>query len=220
MEQHGILLVKRQPIVLEGLMRIFGEDETYRLVHADLDTTRTFDLAVKHRPEVVLMDCVDWDHEIRMISKIVIFGIKVLVFPTVTKIDYAIKAIEAGAGGYLAAECTGDEVKDAVAKVVSGETFISPGIAGKVIVSMRHAEIRKAAERRARLSTRERQVAELLLKGGTNKEIANKLGLTENTVKHYMTVLLQKHSVKNRLELANALRQAEAAGSVNDAWRN
>lgn len=202
-------------------MRIFGEDRACRLVHADVDVSRALGAVAKYRPDILLMDCENSDQELKAISRVVVStGIKIVVFPTMTKVEHAIRAIEAGASGYLSSDCTGDEVKYAIGRIASGDTFISPNIAGKVVVAMRQAEIRKAAERRAQLNSRERQVADLLLKGGTNKEIARKLGLTENTVKHYMTALLQKHSARNRLQLANALRQTDMAAGADEAWKN
>src|SRR5690606_6208793 len=94
--------------------------------------------------------------------------------------------------------------------VVSGETFISPKIATKVIASLRAAAIRKRAVRQRRLNFREEQIADLLLKGKTNRQIAETLGLSEKTIKHYMHNLMQKLNVKNRLELALAVRTGPA----------
>jgi DNA-binding NarL/FixJ family response regulator len=65
---------------------------------------------------------------------------------------------------------------------------------------------RKKAALAIRLSIRESQIARLLLTGKTNKEIASALSIAEKTVKHYMTMMMQKLNVRNRLEVAMAAR--------------
>ena len=68
---------------------------------------------------------------------------------------------------------------------------------------------RKAERQAQMLNVREEQIARLLLKGKTNKEIAKALALSEKTVKHYMSLLMQKLAARNRLELALAIRKSE-----------
>jgi DNA-binding CsgD family transcriptional regulator len=85
---------------------------------------------------------------------------------------------------------------------------------------MRSAALDADTDRQPGLSTREEQIAKQLLLGHTNREIAGCLGLRENTVKHYMTILMQKFEVRNRLELALCLKRPAALGAagVVSAW--
>ena len=91
--------------------------------------------------------------------------------------------------------------------MLTGETFITPSFATKVIVALRDASLRKLAARAIKLSIREDQIVKLLLRGRTNKEIANQLNISEKTVKHYMTLLMQKLNVRNRLEVIIAAQK-------------
>ena len=90
--------------------------------------------------------------------------------------------------------------------VLDGDTFVSPCIATKLIASLRMAALRKVAVQKMRLTLREEQIVGLLRKGKTNREMADYLDLSEKTVKHYMTVLMQKLAARNRLEVVLALK--------------
>ncbi len=86
-------------------------------------------------------------------------------------------------------------------------TFINQCLAARVISELSQAEMLKGAAKQRGLSGREQQIVERLLRGQTNKEIALSLGITEKTVKHYMTIIMQKMQVRNRLGVVIAAQQ-------------
>jgi DNA-binding NarL/FixJ family response regulator len=133
-----------------------------------------------------------------------------------------VRALESGAAGYLSSQSTEDEFLAALRHVLDDATYVSPTLANAVIAAMYSAARAQDSNRRARLSTREEQIARELLLGHTNREIAECLGLQEKTVKHYMTILMQKFEVRNRLELALTLRRPAALGAAGmiSAWSN
>ena len=91
--------------------------------------------------------------------------------------------------------------------VGAGETYITSGFAGRVIAALRNETIRKAAADAIKLSAREQQIVRLLLVGCTNKQVAAALSISEKTVKHYVGVLMQKLSARNRLEVVLAAQK-------------
>jgi two-component system nitrate/nitrite response regulator NarL len=211
-----IALVNHQPIMLEGLIRIFGVIDSFALMDFGLPSVATVDMIVCKRPDLVLLDSDEQDRGIGTISRIVreSSGTKVAVFASAVGVDYAVRALEAGASGYISTTSTADELRTAVQSVLAGDTFLSQNIATKVIAVLRQAAIHNATMRTKRLNAREAQIGNLLLKGRTNKQIADGLGLSEKTVKHYMTLLMQKLEAKNRLELALVMRNGDSvAGS-------
>jgi DNA-binding NarL/FixJ family response regulator len=109
---------------------------------------------------------------------------------------------------------TAEELLQAVGAVLDGETFISQKVATNVIAALRAASVRQSMARPRALSIREEQIVRLLLQGKTNREIAGGLGLREKTIKHYMTLLMQKLDARNRVELALAVRSVEANSSI------
>lgn len=198
--------------MLEGLIRVFGAVESFRLTDAILPTREKIERTLLNDPDLVLLDCGDQHYGLETIAKIckTCPGAKVLVFASAGSVEFAVQALEAGAAGYVCTTATSEELTSAVQAVVDGETFISPKIATKVIASLRAAAIRKTAIRQRRLNFREEQIISLLLKGKTNRQIAETLGLSEKTIKHYMHHLMQKLNAKNRLELALAVRTGPA----------
>jgi DNA-binding NarL/FixJ family response regulator len=131
-------------------------------------------------------------------------GIGIIVFTAAPGVDYAVNALEAGARGYVSKTCSADELVNAAKAVTAGNTYISQNFASEVVTALRNASVRRIAMQALRLSSREDQIVQFLLGGKTNKEIAFQLGITERTVKHYMTILMQKLNARNRVEVVIA----------------
>jgi two-component system, NarL family, nitrate/nitrite response regulator NarL len=121
--------------------------------------------------------------------------------------DYAVRAIEAGARGYVLKKCGADELIAAIRSVIDGETFITPSFATTILVALRDDRLRKQAAQLVDFSIRENQIMRLLLRGRTNKEIANALAISEKTVKCYMTTVMQKLNARNRTEAVLACQK-------------
>ncbi|MBK3745634.1 response regulator transcription factor [Paraburkholderia aspalathi] len=215
MNKKTVVLVNHQPIMLEGLLRIFGGSDNFTLIESSILCSRAVDLATIHTPDIILLDADDVDQMIAATVQIMQGRkkTKVVIFTSTLNVETAVRALDAGAKGYIASTSTAGEVLAATRMVAEGDTFISPNVATKVIGALRIAARRKALNTAKRLNVREEQIVELLLKGKTNKEIAFALGLQEKTVKHYMTLLMHKLDARNRLELALTLRVPENAAA-------
>lgn len=116
-------------------------------------------------------------------------------------------ALKQGARGYIVKGVTADDLVAAVQAVHSGETYVAPGMAGRILTEM--AKNRPAGL--PDLSAREQEILERIAQGQTNKEIAAELYLSEKTIKHYVTNILTKLQVRNRVEAALKARAAERA---------
>lgn len=103
--------------------------------------------------------------------------------------------------------------------MLNGDTFISPHLATKIIAAMRLAAARKVAGNPIKLSVREVQIVDQLKLGRTNKEIARELGISEKTVKHYMTLLMEKVHARNRLEVAMRVGGEESTDGSDTQMR-
>ena len=137
---------------------------------------------------------------------------KVVAFTASPGIEHAVMALEAGASGYILKGGTIEELVAGLRAVHEGETYLPQGFATKVIVALRNDSIRKIAAQAIRLSVREDQIVRLLLKGHTNKQIAKVLSISDKTVKHYMTILMQKLNARNRLEVVIQAQKMDADG--------
>jgi DNA-binding NarL/FixJ family response regulator len=111
---------------------------------------------------------------------------------------------------------SGGDLFYALEEVAAGKEYISSSMATKVIREMRMAEQRKAERASVALNSREDQVVRELLNGASNKEIANKLNLSDKTVKHYMTQIMQKFNARNRVEVVLEAQRLNASTQLQN----
>ena len=110
-------------------------------------------------------------------------------------------SLKAGARGYILKGVSGQELRRIVRGVQAGEVYITPTLAAGVLIEMAGSD-RQAQNPLNDLTPRERQILEGVASGHSNKEIGRDLDISEKTVKHYMTNVLQKLQVRNRVEAA------------------
>jgi two-component system nitrate/nitrite response regulator NarL len=115
-----------------------------------------------------------------------------------------------GVHGYLLKGCTGQEIIRAVQRVHAGEFYVTPSLAGCGLTEI-STPAPKAGDSSEELSGREEIILAQVSKGLTNKEIARALNLREKTVKHYMTNIMQKLGVRNRLEAVSMGQKRQRA---------
>ncbi len=167
------------------------------------DATR---LADEHLPDVMLLDIsmpgggIEAARAINQSHP----KIKTIMLTVSEREDDVIAAMEAGARAYVLKGIGGPELLATILSVHKGETYITPQIAARVLSKMqRRTEANGPTRSKAldgELTIREEQIMDQVAQGLTNKEIALKFRLSEKTVKHYMTSVLQKLQVRNRVQ--------------------
>jgi DNA-binding NarL/FixJ family response regulator len=205
----SIALIDDHPILLKGLASIFAETARFEVVATGRCASDAVEAVCAARPEVVLIDLNMPGDAFEAIARIRTLSpeTKVIAFTASAAIDHAVRALDAGATGYVLKGSTDEELMQAVDTVVAGETFITPSFASKVISALHKGSAQKACAPGIKLSVREDQIVRHLLAGRTNKEIAQRLTISEKTVKHYMTVLMQKLQARNRVEVVLAAQE-------------
>jgi DNA-binding NarL/FixJ family response regulator len=124
--------------------------------------------------------------------------------------------LDAGASGYALKGSPTAELVRAISSVLAGDTYITPFVSSREIARLREASHKRKAAESVMLSIREKQIVRLLMSGKTNREIADAINIREKTVKHYMTALIQKLHVRNRLEVMIAAQKLnEMSASAN-----
>lgn len=213
MRRVSIAFVDDHPVLLGGLAYMFSEIPRFEVLGTGRCATDINELSNK-RPDIILVDLNMPGDAFAAIkrSRETSPPTRIIVFTASAGIDHAVKALEAGATGYVLKGSTDEELIQAIDTVLAGETFITPSFASKVIAALRSSSIRGLAAQKVRLSVREDQIVRLLLIGRTNKEIAMCLKISEKTVKHYMTLLMQKLHARNRVEVVLAVQEL---GSFN-----
>jgi len=128
---------------------------------------------------------------------------RIILLTAVEDEDVVVQALKCGAHGYVVKGVSGKELADVVRAVYRGETYVSPSVAARLLSELSGGDAERSARSRiGELSEREHSILELVAQGKTNKEIADELFLSEKTVKHYMTNILHKLHVRNRVEAA------------------
>lgn len=197
------------PILLEGLVGIYSGKEEFVVVAQGGTALDALRIAEDLKPNVIVMDLNmpgDPMAVIQFLSE-KHADIRIVVFTAASSIDLAVQALKIGVSGYVLKGSQASELHQAIKAASAGETFVTPCFASKVIMALKSDEARKAAGVDARLSYREVQIVRHLMRGSTNKEIASGLSISEKTVKHYMSVLMQKLAVRNRLEVVLAAQK-------------
>lgn len=205
------------PALLEGLVSIFALDPRYVVANTGSSAGDAEAIAHWGQCDVLIVDLSMPGDVLAVLGRIAANspGVKLIVFTAYERVDLAIRALDIGVGAFVLKGSPTEELHAAIAAVVHDEVFVSPSFSSRVVAGLRQERTQK---RLPRLSTRERQLVECLLRGKSNKEIATDLGLTEKTVKHYMTNLMVKLQVHSRLEVVVAAqRWAKGDGELVDA---
>jgi DNA-binding NarL/FixJ family response regulator len=184
-----LLIADDHPVVRDGLSGIFGGADDFEVVGLASDGEEAVELARRLKPDVVLMDLrmprMDGVTAIRQLA-----GQRVLVLTTYDADTDVLPAIEAGATGYLLKDAPRSELYRAVRAAARGEAVLSPPVATRVLRAARSDE--------PALSAREVEILELVARGTTNREAAERLFISEATVKTHLIHIYAKLGVPDR----------------------
>lgn len=138
-------------------------------------------------------------------------GIKLIMLTVSEQEETVTAALQAGAQGYLLKGTSAPELIRVVEAVNSGDSYVSPGLAARLLTQLQAAATPapETKSEKASLSAREEAILEQVTLGLTNKEIARNLGVSEKTVKHYMTSIMNKLRVRNRVEAVLYMRRKD-----------
>lgn len=211
MARVSVALVDAHPLFVHGLSRLFDRTAAFEIVATGFSAEHAPTIAARHQPNLLILDTDPGREAGALISAVQAASrtTKLIAVTATPDVDCAVRAFEAGASGYVLKSSPLEDFKAAVEVVLNGGTFINPSFAAQVVVALRAAALRKASGKAMCLSVREQQIVRLLLQGRTNQEIANSLSISVKTVKHYMTLLMQKLRARNRLEVVIAAQKMD-----------
>ncbi|NIL57540.1 response regulator transcription factor [Salinispora arenicola] len=211
-----VLLVDDDPLVRAALSMIIGGAPDLVVVGEATDGTEVPAAVAACAPDVVLMDIrmprldgLAATEELRSAPN----PPEVLVLTTFDADEQVLRALRAGAGGFLLKDTAPAEIVHAVRRVAAGETMLSPTVTRQLVAHVTGAvgvDPRRQRARRqlATLSEREREVAIALGQGRSNAEIAGELFMSVATVKAYVSRLLVKLDLNNRVQVALLVHDA------------
>lgn len=206
-----IVLADDHPIYRNGLARSLSEAEGIEIVGEASDGAQAADMVLALRPDVVLLDIsMPKGGGIAALTRIMAAGDppRVAMLTASEADDDLMQAIRLGAMGYILKGVGAGELVDLVRDLHAGRSYVSPGLAGRLLVAMRRRDpVAREPNPMDDLSKREEDILKLVAQGKSNREVGEALELQEKTVKHYMTSILQKLQVRNRVEAAMLARQ-------------
>jgi DNA-binding NarL/FixJ family response regulator len=215
-----VMLVDDDPLVRSGLRMLLGGAPTIEVVAEAEDGDEVLAAVDRHRPDVVLMD-------IRMprLDGVSAAGLlarqpappQVLMLTTFDADDLVLRALRAGAAGFLLKDTPPAEIVRAIELVAAGDSMLSPAVTRRLIDHLAAAgeagTPRADADRLlATLSPRELEVARAVGRGLANAEISAELHLSVATVKAHVSKVMEKVGVDNRVQVALLIRDGSQGG--------
>lgn len=199
-----IVVADDHPLYREGVARALADDPLIEVVGQGEDAETAIDLARRQRPDLVLLDLSMPGGGIEALRRIRAMDAppRVAILTVSEEDDDVLRALKAGASGYLLKGIGARELAAIVKDLARGQTYVSPTLAGRILNAMRDGAARKAQNPIDDLSKREEDILRLVAAGKSNKEVGLALDLQEKTVKHYMTSIMQKLHARNRVEAA------------------
>lgn len=201
----SVLLVDDHVLFRQALRHLLETEQDIRVVGEASDGSQVEQLVEEQHPDVVVMDismpAIDGIAATQILrDKYPSLGIIVLTM--FAEDSQVIRAIRAGADGYLLKNIESGKVVDAIRAVARGESVVDPELATKVLNEFRRLSDVDGYNNIAGLTEREISLLQLVANGLSNKEIATELGLAESTVKNRLSILFQKLDVKDRTQAA------------------
>ena len=204
-----LIIIDDHPLLLEGLTSTLNVVDGFIVVGQGGTAKDALELTLKLLPDIVLLDISMPGGGIEVAKEIheALPVVKIIMLTASEDEQDVINALQVGANAYVLKGIGGKELVRIIRLVSSGETFITPSLASAILT---HSYSKPAITKNDlldKLNERESSILNGVERGLTNKEIADELYLSEKTIKHYMTNILQKLQVKNRVQAARVARE-------------
>jgi len=200
-----VLLIDDSPIIRLGLRSALEDYADITIVAEAGSAADGLAAVTKHKPDVVLLDLHLPDKSGLLVCRELLKlrpQTKVLVLTSSSNERNVQEALSAGARGYLLKDNDGAALASGLRTVAAGQPVLDPSMASQVLNLVKHRGEMTAAGKLNQLSPQERRVVAFLADGLTNKEIGDRLGLTEKTVKNYLATIFSKLNIARRTQAA------------------
>jgi two-component system response regulator NreC len=195
-----ILLVDDHRIMREGLRRLIEKESDLKVVAEAADGRTAVRLAREVSPDVVIMDiAMPGFNGVEATNQILSEdpNVKILALSMHSDEHFVTGMLQAGASGYLLKDCAAEELCRAIRALVANETHLSPKVASIVIEDYRRGLSESRPAKGKQLTSREREVLQLVAEGDTSKRIAGQLYVSRKTVEAHRQKIMGKLSIKS-----------------------
>ncbi len=200
-----IVIADDHAVLLESLKGLLDSQKDFEVVGAAANGNEAVQLVRQHSPDVLVLDLFMPDSDgfevLRTLEKAGIRVASVVLTGSESQTDY-VQVVRLGARGLVLKGDAPAKLFSAIRTVSDGELAFSDEVAHGVLTAMADEPTQELATTMARLSEREKQIAFLVARGLKNKDIAQELTISENTVKRHLQSIFGKTGARDRLELA------------------
>lgn len=201
MKKIRIVIADDHALIREGLRKLLELNENFEIVTEVGDGQGAINIARKEKPDVILMDInmpgTNGIEATRVIKKE--FPFIHIIALTIYEDKEVVEMVRAGVSAYVLKDVAGSELIDTIYRVMQNEVVIHPRVAKHLVRELAHNDKKKND---VRLTRREKDVLSLLVKGYSNKEMAEIMYISEKTVKNHLTNIFRKLGVKDRTQAA------------------
>jgi len=217
-----VIVVDDHPLFREGIKKIIESTAKYEVVGEAGTGLEGLQMTKKLKPDLVLVDMSLPDQSgIELTRNILKFSseIRILIVSMHSKVDYIVKAFQAGATGYLVKESAADMLLEGIDCVLKGNYYMDTKVSQKVVkklVGIPKHETLVAADSYDSLTPREQEIMVLLAEGMSTNQIADKLFISPKTAENHRSSIMRKLEIHSTIEL---VRYAAKIGLIDmDLW--
>lgn len=202
-----VIVIDDHPLFLKGVVETLESVDDICIVGKGSSATEALSLAIDCLPDVILLDVsmpgggIAAARSIALACPVVQIGMLTMS----ENDDDVVQSLQAGAHGYILKGIGGNELVNVVRSLYVGDLYVSPSLAARLLMESKNTDLNGAKSGNLamnELTHREKQILEGISQGLSNREIGEKLNIAEKTVKNYVTNILQKLQVRNRVEAA------------------
>lgn len=199
----NVMIADDHSMIREGLKQLLELEGEFKVIAEAADGIECINKLATVRPDVLLLD-INMPNmnglEVLQKMKEMKMKIKVLILTIHSEVEYLLKAVDIGVSGYLLKDSESAELKKAITTVVNGENYIQPSLIP--VLNAKMIDRDSDAVKIENLTKRELEVLKNLSYGMYNKEIAEKLEISERTVKNHISNIFKKIEVTDRTQAA------------------
>ena len=201
----SVLIVDDHALVREGIRKILSLEPKFNILPEAGSGNQAVDLCRELKPDIVLLDINLPDITGMEVCKIINEEYPetgVIALTIHDQEEYIIEMIRNGIAAYLLKDVSPDQLISTILQVAEGKSFISPSLTDKIFKQINKLSAKPSNNKPLGLTDREVEVLRLVANGDSNRTIANKLFISEKTVKNHLTSIFQKLDVVDRTQAA------------------
>lgn len=212
MDTIRVVVADDHPLFLNGVVKCLDSEPSFTVVGQGASASEAFQICIDTLPDIVLLDVHMQGGGIAAAKNIsqACPTVRIGMLTMSENDDDVLQSFQAGAHGYVVKGVSGSELATVIKTLHDGDMYVSPGLAGR-LMSMSGKQVDSVATKSDvaldRLTAREEQILAGIANGLSNREIGDQHYLAEKTVKNYVTNILQKLHVRNRVEAAVLARE-------------